>query len=53
MKLLTSLMDWIVVGPLFLCEDLKAENEFVPCGVPHLSLHERCAKVCVYSHTFK
>ncbi|XP_062862252.1 coiled-coil domain-containing protein 138-like isoform X2 [Trichomycterus rosablanca] len=44
-KLLTSLMDWIVVGPPFLCDDLKAENEFDLCGVPHLSLHERCSKV--------
>ncbi|XP_060785037.1 coiled-coil domain-containing protein 138-like isoform X2 [Neoarius graeffei] len=44
-RLLSYMMDWIVDGPPLSSEDVKTEREFDPYGVPHPSLHERCAKI--------
>ncbi|XP_066543010.1 coiled-coil domain-containing protein 138-like isoform X2 [Hoplias malabaricus] len=45
LKLLASLLDWVVDGQLVDTEEEKNVRELDQFGVPPLSLHERCSKV--------
>ncbi|KAL7881233.1 hypothetical protein AOLI_G00080810 [Acnodon oligacanthus] len=45
MKLLATLLDWVVDGQLGGSEQGKNEKEFDQYGVPYQTLHERCGKV--------
>ncbi|KAI4895314.1 hypothetical protein NFI96_033905 [Prochilodus magdalenae] len=45
LKLLATLLDWVVDGPLVGSEEGKSDRGFNQFGVPPPSLHERCSKV--------